>query len=199
MTRAANSDPTSDPTPPAEMTTPSSGGEAEVLDEEDRVEDAVERPGHVGDDRPHRDREQHRWCLTTRRPSMISCRIAVVSSAPAAGVPASGCGAGTPPNRERQRIDEDRERRAHELDEARRRSPGRRSRRATARGELAVPVDDAVDADQGRDVGGYAALNRTARQPSRNVTSRAARSAGHPRRTRSGSIPGGRPGARPRR
>ena len=60
MTREANSEPTSDPTPPAEMTMPSrNGGRLQVLDEVDRVQDAVERAGHVGDDRAQRDREEH--------------------------------------------------------------------------------------------------------------------------------------------
>ena len=61
MTGEAKNEPTRDPTPPAEMTMPSrSGLRCSYIDQEEGVEDAVERAGDVGDDRAKRQRQEDR-------------------------------------------------------------------------------------------------------------------------------------------
>ena len=86
----AKSEPTSEPTPPAETTTPSRNGlEVQLVDEVDRVQDAVERAGDVGDDRAQGQRNEQR--VAAHEPQALD-DLAAGSAwrRPAAGAPAPG-------------------------------------------------------------------------------------------------------------
>ena len=66
---------------------------------------------------------------------------------------------------ERHRIDQDRERGAHHLDQRAREPRAADLGERRARRELAVAVDDAIDADQRRDVGGIGRIEQRAQAP----------------------------------
>ena len=66
---------------------------------------------------------------------------------------------------ERHRIDQDREGSAHQLDEGARETRAADLGERGARRELAVAIDDAIDADQRGDVGGIGSMEQRAQAP----------------------------------
>ena len=70
----------------------------------------------------------------------------------------------------RDRVDEHRERRADDLDQPAREARAADLRERRAGRELAVALDDAVDTDQRRDVGGIRGVEEHAQTASTNTT-----------------------------
>ena len=142
----------------------------QVIDEVDRVQDAIERSGDMGDDRPHRDGKEH--LVMSDEPKALDDLL-----------PDGRRGRPGGPRRlrrpdeeerdrrhgERQRIDQDREGGADQLDECAREPRATDLRERRARGELAVPVDHAVDADERGNVGRVRRIEERAEGPSTNV------------------------------
>ncbi len=125
----------------------------QVLDQVDRVQHAVERSRDVGDHRSCRDRQQDRVATHELESldDLAADRSRCRSNRP--------CGLGRPDQeqahrreRERHRVDEQRERRAHCLDERTGQARPADLRQRRARRQLAVALDDPVDPDQRRDV-----------------------------------------------
>ncbi len=127
----------------------------QILDEIDRVQNAVERAGDVGDDGSQDDREEHPMAADQleslgdllpdrrrRRPSG-AWRLRRADQQQRDGR-----------DHERDGIHEDRERCADELDQAAGDAGAADLGDRRAGRELAVPLDDAIHADQGRDVRG---------------------------------------------
>ncbi len=193
MTREAKSEPTSDPDAACgDDDAEQQRRQVQVVDEVDRVEDAVERSGDVGDHRTHRDRKEDPMAQDeSEGPRRSPAGSASSSSAPAVAVPASGSGAGRPPTRRTTPHRSGSRTGRSRAGPGRPRAPGRRSRRATSSSRACCSRRRRA---RRRSATGHRPdrPHRTGNPgtPRGTRRDRAAPSAGHQRRTRSGSRTG---------